>query len=90
MLALCLGVQLLEVSGRWDRTIRDSNDEAGIVAIVLCIGVGLVVAPLLLARIRASRVPLTWTQIRPTRIISTAPSDIVPCSCDSPPLPLRI
>ena len=54
LLALCIGVQLLEMSGRWDRTFQDANDEAGIVAIVLCVGVAIAVARTLLARVRSS------------------------------------
>ena len=50
--ALCIGVQLLEVSGRWDQTFQDANDEAGIVAIVLCVGVALAIACTRLARTR--------------------------------------
>ena len=90
MLVLCIGVQLLEASGRWDRTIPDANDEAGIVAIVLCIGIGVGVARLLLARIRGPRSVQALAPTLTTRVFSTVPSFIVPISCDSPPLPLRI
>jgi hypothetical protein len=44
LLALCLGVQALEATGRWDRAIQDTGDEAIIVTIVLCIGAALVAA----------------------------------------------
>ena len=37
LVTLCVAVYLLEMSGRWDRSIQDANDEAGFVAIVLCI-----------------------------------------------------
>ena len=41
LLTLCVGANLVELSTRWDRTIQDANDEAGIVAVVLCVGVAL-------------------------------------------------
>ena len=54
LLTLCLGVQLLEMSGRWDRTMNDANDEAGVVAIVLCVGAAVAAVGTLLSRIRFS------------------------------------
>jgi uncharacterized membrane protein required for colicin V production len=44
MVALAVGVQILEASGRWDKTLQEANDEAGLVAIVLCIGVAIATA----------------------------------------------
>jgi len=55
LLALCVGVYALEVSGRWDRSIQDANDEAGLVAIVLCVGVALTAAGSCLQYLRVSR-----------------------------------
>jgi len=55
LLTVCIGVQLLEVSGRWDRTIRDANDEAGLVALILCVGLAVTTAGTLRSRIRLSR-----------------------------------
>ena len=90
MLALCLGVQLLEASGRWDRTFHDANDEAAVVAVVLCIGVGVAGARLLLARIRGSQKTVTPELTLLTVPTSIVRSFIVSIACDSPPLPLRI
>ena len=44
LLTLSIGLQVLEATGRWDRTFQDSGDEAAIVTVVLCIGAALVVA----------------------------------------------
>jgi hypothetical protein len=55
LLTLSVGAYVLEMSGRWDRSIQDANDEAGFVAIVLCIGVALSAAGSLIQRICASR-----------------------------------
>ena len=55
MLALCIVIFSLEATGRWDRTIADANDEAGIVAMVFCIGVAVSVAAALVARVAPSR-----------------------------------
>jgi hypothetical protein len=38
---LCVGLYVLEMSGRWDQSMQDANDEASLVAIVLCVGVAL-------------------------------------------------
>jgi len=54
LLALCVGANLVELSAHWDRTIQDANDEAGIVAVVLCIGVAVSAAGALLDRISGS------------------------------------
>jgi len=51
LLTIAVGVQVLEASGRWDKTIADANDEAGLVAIVLCIGLAIATA----AATRAAR-----------------------------------
>src|SRR5579864_3957466 len=55
LLAMCVCIYALEMSGRWDRSIEDANDEAGFVAIVLCIGVALAAAGSLIAYIRDPR-----------------------------------
>jgi uncharacterized membrane protein len=92
LLTLCVAVYLLEMSGRWDRSIQDANDEAGFVAIVLCVGVAISVAGSLIARIRASRtttrVTLTALAAAPLRFehLRTA----LPASVNSPPPSLRI
>jgi hypothetical protein len=64
LLILCVGVQLLEVSGRWDQNLEDANDEAGLVAIVLCVGTAIAAAGALLARICLPRVPSRSTVVR--------------------------
>jgi hypothetical protein len=89
LLTLGIGVQLLELSGRWDQTIQDANDEAGIVAVVLCIGVALTTAGALLARMRLRRV-----MIRAVATLITALSDnqraVLSIFSNGPPLSLRI
>ena len=91
LLTLCVVVHALEVSGHWDRTFQDANDEAGIVAVVLCIGVAVAVAGTILERLvmrtigRLIIVP-TFT---PTRIADLRCSLPVSFS-NPPPLPLRI
>ena len=91
LLTLCVGIYTLELSGRWDRTFQDSNDEAGLVAVVLCIGVAVSVAATVLnlllphkvcRGIRASRLYAVW--------ISTFRFALPVCNYSPPPLPLRI
>jgi hypothetical protein len=90
LLTLCVAVYLLEMSGRWDRSIQDANDEAGFVAIVLCIGVAVSVAGSPVARMRActaARVPLATL---PAPVRFEHPRIAWPASASSPPLSLRI
>jgi len=91
LLTLCVGIHVLEVSGRWDRTFQDANDEAGIVAVVLCIGVAVSVAGTILKRLVALTicrliVVQTFTPIR----ISDSPFSLPVYLSSPPPLPLRI
>ena len=89
LLTLCVGAYSVEFSGRWDRTIQDANDEAGIVGVVLCIGVALFATGTLLSRIRSVRVV--------SRVVVAAPPlfqetlhGVLPTSINSPPSSLRI
>lgn len=92
LLTLCLGIHALEVSGRWDQTFQDANDEAGIVAVVLCVGVALVGAGVWAKTIRLVRVcasldiQTSVATVLP-RVFTASP----PVFAASPPLlPLRI
>ena len=51
LLTMCVGIHVVELSGRWDQTFQDANDEAGIVAVVLCIGIAVAVAGAVLKRV---------------------------------------
>ena len=90
LLAFCMGVQILEVSGRWDQTFRDANDEAGIVAIVLCVGIAIAVARTLLAQVHFTRSPLHISAVvlRDGCIRALTPTP--PGLIGSPPTALRI
>lgn len=91
LLATCVGFYTLEMTGRWDRSIQDANDEAGFVAIVLCVGVALSFAGATIAHIRS---------VRSTAFVVVANATASSRTCDrraahsvstsSPPLPLRI
>jgi hypothetical protein len=91
LLTLCVCVYAIEMSGRWDRSIQDANDEAGIVAIVLCIGVACAAAGAVIAHIRDAR-----TAGRVMRVASTllrrCPDlrALPPVPSNSPPASLRI
>ena len=90
LLTLCIGVQVLEASGRWNRALKDTNDEAIIVVVVLCIGVAMVTTGALLARVRPGRImshivlAATSPSLRPTSRLA------ISGSCASPPVSLRI
>ena len=92
LLTLCVVISALELSGRWDRSLQDADDEAGFVAIVLCVGVALSTAGSLIAHIRTSRATsgdrLASDTIAPYR--RADPRLFLFVSSSSPPLPLRI
>src|SRR5262249_53083154 len=90
LVTLCVGVQALEATGRWDRTIQDTGDEAVVVTVVLCIGAALVAA-------RALRRRLLPSTGRPTIVaacVTSLPLFTPPIAClasgASPPFRLRI
>jgi hypothetical protein len=45
-LTLCIGLQALEASGRWDRAFQDAGDEAIVLTVALCVGAILLAAGL--------------------------------------------
>ncbi len=88
LLVLGVGVQVLEVTGHWDRSLQDATDEAAIVAVTFCIGAGVVVA-----RATRTRRPETSNRSRIVCIHSAkrCPASLrLPTLCASPPLSLRI
>jgi hypothetical protein len=91
MLTACVAVYALELSGRWDRTLGDANDEAGIVAVVLCIGIAISVAGTVLKRrlknsLRGVIVAPSLSSVRLSAFCLTLPFGI-----SGPPLvPLRL
>ena len=90
LLTLGIGLQVLEASGRWDRALQDTNDEAVIVALVLCIGAALVAAAGLLAQVRPSGVS-SRIVLGPTRSMSLpATRFALSTSCAGPPVSPRI
>jgi hypothetical protein len=88
LLVLCIAIHALEVSGHWDQTFHDANDEAGLVAVVLCVGVALFVAGTLQNGIRCRRVVSGAVVTDSTLLYDTF--RVQPTSTSSPPLRLRI
>ena len=89
LLTLCIGLQVLEATGRWDRTLQDTTDEASVVVVVLCIGTALIAAG---TRYRASLAPIQSPALEVCSaqwLVFVQPID---CSAVgvSPPLSLRI
>ena len=90
LLTLCIGVQVLEASGRWDRALKDTNDEAIIVVAVLCIGAAVAMAGALLARVRPARI-ISQIVFAPTSLsLWPVPRLAISSACASPPVSLRI
>ena len=90
LLALCVAAYVAEISGRWDRTIQDTNDEAGFVTIVLCVGVALSTTAALLHRIRALRTVSPIAFARPALRAHDTRRIALPVCVNSPPRSLRI
>lgn len=67
LVTLCVGVQVLEATGRWDRTLQDTGDEAVVVTIVLCIGAAIGVAGAIRTHVSLSAVRSLFLLVRPTR-----------------------
>ena len=90
LLALAIGLQLLEASGRWDRTLQDSADETVVVTLVLCVGAALVVAAA--ARPHISLSPTTAPIAIRLATASTfaAPHRTLSLADTSPPISLRV
>jgi len=89
LVTLCLGLQVLEATGRWDHALQDTSDEAVIVAIALCIGSSIIVAAAMRTRLS---LPVMRSIIvcGGTAQRSLPPDDLPSIFCDSPPLSLRI
>jgi hypothetical protein len=90
LLMLCVGLQALEATGRWDRTLQDAGDEAVIVAVVLCVGAALVVASRTHNRVSLSLIHSPIPPVRLTSQIALVPPAATPALGASPPLSLRI
>ena len=90
LLTLCIGLQVLEASGRWDRALKDTADEAVIVTVVLCIGAALVASGALLTRLRPIRVSSPIVLARTTLCAWPPTRFALSNSCASPPVSLRI
>jgi hypothetical protein len=90
LLVLCIGVQVVEASGQWDRAIKDTNDEAIVVVIVLCIGAAVAAAGALLAHVRPPRI-MARIVVAPTSLSPwPASRRAISGSRGSPPASLRI
>jgi hypothetical protein len=92
LLTLCIGIHVLEASGHWDQTFQDANDEAVIVAVILCVGVAVAAAGARLSALRLTRIrqPLSTVQARtPVRSRHGLPT-LLFAPASPPPLPLRV
>ena len=90
LLTLCVGVQALEATGRWDRMLQDTSDEAVIVTVVLCIGAALLAAGALRRRLSPSMISSAIAAIVSTPWTVFVPPAFCRSRSASPPLSLRI
>jgi hypothetical protein len=90
LLTLCVGVQALEATGRWDGTFQDTGDEAVIVTAVLCIGAALIAAGALRCRLAPSTVSAAIAVAGARSSSLSAPTARYRSRSTSSPLSLRI
>ena len=90
LLTLAVGLQVLEATGRWDRTFQDAGDEAVIVTVVLCIGAALVVAAVTRPRVSLSAIAGRVVIRLATALHFVPPRGAQSLVSASPPLSLRI
>jgi hypothetical protein len=88
LLALTAAIYIVELTGRWDRTIQDANDEAGLVAIVLCVGAAISGAAVLIAW----RPPFrrSFALRRSATCVVGSTFAVLPSVTNGPPIALRI
>jgi len=91
LLTIAAAVCVAELSGRWDQTLKDANDEAGLVSIVLCVGAAVSAAGAALQNVRPGTArarhhpAIAFRTERCTSHVIPLPAGNV-----SPPIPLRI
>jgi len=90
LLTLCLGPQILEATGQWDRTLQDAGDEAIIVTVVLCIGSAVAVARAARHRISLSRVLHHVVLVLAAAVCPFNRRPACPTLSVSPPVGLRV
>jgi hypothetical protein len=90
LLTLSVGLQVLEATGRWDRTFHDTGDETVIVTVVLCIGAALAAAAVIRPRISLSAIHSPLVSQLATAPAAAGRSGGVSLVSPSPPLSLRI
>jgi hypothetical protein len=92
IVAICIGVPLIEAFDRWDQTLKDGNDaEANVVVAALCVGLAPSAVHTVVNRYfrlmpSNERSILSRASIIRVRVVSVAS----PIPTASPPLALRI
>jgi hypothetical protein len=84
LLAVCIGVPVVEATGHWDRTLTDTGDEAVIVTIALCVGAALTVAGSLRVFAPSAAIHSRIVPLRPP-FLTPLPFRHLPAACPSPP-----
>lgn len=91
ILAVCLGAPIAEMCDQWDHTFQDGNDtETNLVVVALCVGVALLVARLVFARVGARSLNVEDHIFGGISRRVTVPLFAAPIPAISPPIPLRV
>jgi hypothetical protein len=91
LLTVCVGAPIVEMFDRWDHTLQDGNDtESNLVVVVLCVGIGLLTAGVVLRRVRPL---LTFSSVHRAASLLIQHAKIaliLPIPYTSLPVPLRV
>ena len=90
LLTLAIGLQVVEATGHWDRSLQDTADEAVIVTLVLCVGAALVVAAVTRPRISLALIHTLVVIRLATAFECFCSVGAASASNTSPPLSLRV
>jgi hypothetical protein len=89
ILTACCALYVAELSGRWDQSLRDANDEAGLVGIVLCVGAAVASIAAFVARVLPLR--RRFGSVASVTCGSIRQVCLLPASLNTgPPLNLRV
>jgi hypothetical protein len=92
LLTVAAAACIAEATGRWDVTIHDANDEAGLVAVVLCVGAAVATASVtreLLHAIGATSPSRVAAGLELTAVLRVG-NAVIPHAPGPPLIPLKI
>jgi hypothetical protein len=92
IIAIAVGAPLVEISDRWNQTLKDGNDtEANVVVAALCVGVAFAIGTvIIIGRIRALSSFPAFPVVAIRAAVGRVASTLTPVLTASPPTVLRV